>query len=74
MWGAKASFQGLKGVFVAIFTNPVCYWSTGNRRHLTTRACVINLDRTDMPFRVLVLAACPMRVLAASPDQLQVDV
>ena len=74
MWGAKAGFQGVKGGFVAIFMKPACDWRAGNRRHLTTRACVINLDRTDMPFRVLVLAACPMPVLAASRDQMQVDV
>ena len=48
MWGATASFQGVAGVFVAVLTNPACDWSTGNRRHLTTRACVINLDHTDM--------------------------
>ena len=74
MWGAKAGFQGVKGGFVAIFMKPACDWRAGNRRHLTTRAFVINLDRTDMPFRVLVLAACPMPVLAASRDQMQVDV
>ena len=48
MWGATASFQGVAGVFVAVLTNPACDWSTGNRRQLTTRACVINLDHTDM--------------------------
>jgi hypothetical protein len=35
---------------------------------------VINLDRTNMPLRVLVLEACSMPVLAASRDQMQVDV
>jgi len=74
MWGAIAGFQGVKGGFVAIFMKPACDWRAGNRRNLTTRACVINLDRTDMPFRVLVLTACPMPVLAASRDQMQVDV
>jgi hypothetical protein len=74
MWGAKAGFQGVKGGFVAIFTKPTCDWRAGNRRHLATRACMINLNRTDMSFQVLVLAACPMPVLAASRDQMQVDV
>ena len=74
MWGAKAGFQGVKGGFVAILTKPTCDWRAGNRRHLATRACMINLNRTDMSFQVLVLAACPMPVLAASRDQMQVDV
>jgi hypothetical protein len=77
MWGAKAGFQGVKGGFVAIFTKPACDWRAGNRRHLTLRIHVINTKShryARFDSLILVLATCPMLVLAASRDQLQVDV
>ena len=77
MWGAKAGFQGVKGGFVAIFTKPACDWRAGNRRHLTLRIRVINKKShlyAGFDSLIRVLATCPMLVLAASRDQLQVDV
>ena len=59
MWGAKARFQGVGSVFVAVIKTLACDWSTDNRRHLTTRVCVIDWNRNDFFGRlILILAAC----------------